>query len=174
LSADAADVLRLELLLGAVQQNAEIVAIDSELAADLVAVAFVQKNSVEQGAVARGQVEQNLADLVLDLAGRNDIQGACASRLWFWAAFLVQRIVSAGSAVVLQKYMIANGVDKGAKALGLAQAAVPPENRKDACECFLAHVFDCVQGLETGAELYLDELGKVCNEVLLRLAVTCA
>jgi hypothetical protein len=70
--------------------------------------------------------------------------------------------------------MIANGVYERAQALRLAQAAVLAKNREDPRKGLLAHIFDCVQGLEPRPELYLEQLGKVLNKMLLRLAVTCA
>jgi hypothetical protein len=45
--------------------------------------------------------------------------------------------------------VVANGIHEGAEALGLAQAAISLQNREDPRESFLAHVFDCVQGLES-------------------------
>jgi hypothetical protein len=48
--------------------------------------------------------------------------------------------------------MIADGVHKRAEALGLAQAAIFPQYREDAGECFLAHVFNRLRGLESRAK----------------------
>ena len=147
--ADSLDVFSLELLFGAVEQYAQIVAVHAKLPADFVAVALVEKDGVEQGAIAGSQVEQNLPDLVFDLAGGHDIQGAGSPSGQFGRALDVERVAAPRGAVVLHEHVAANGIHKGAEALGLAQAAIFPENREDPRKGFLAHVFDCVQGLES-------------------------
>ena len=50
---------------------------------------------------------------------------------------------------MLHEHVVANGIHEGAKAFGLAQAAISSENREDPGKGFLAHVLDCVQGLES-------------------------
>jgi hypothetical protein len=70
--------------------------------------------------------------------------------------------------------MIANGVYERAEALRLAQTAVLAKDRENPCKGLLAHIFDCMQGLEPRPELNLEQLGKVLNEMLLRLGVACA
>ena len=110
------------------EQHAEVVAVYAELAADFVAVALVEEDGVEQGAVAGGQVEQDLADFVFDLAGGDDVKGAGAAGYGLGMAFDVERIAAAGGAVVFEQNVIADGVDEGAQALRIAQAAVAPED----------------------------------------------
>jgi hypothetical protein len=50
---------------------------------------------------------------------------------------------------VLHEHVVANGIHEGAEPFRLAQAAISPQNREDPRKSFLAHVFDCVQGLES-------------------------
>jgi hypothetical protein len=75
---------------------------------------------------------------------------------------------------MLHENVIANGIHEGAEAFGLAQSTVLAQDREYPRECFLAHVFDCMQGLESRPKLYLEQFRKVSNEMLLRLGVTCA
>jgi hypothetical protein len=71
---------------------------------------------------------------------------------------------------MLKKHMVANRIDEGSKALRLAQAA-PAHGRQNAREGLLAHVLDGMRGLQPGSKLELDQLRKICSEVLLRPAV---
>jgi hypothetical protein len=70
--------------------------------------------------------------------------------------------------------MIANRIDKRAEALRLAQAAISAQNREDARESLLTHVFNCLKGLESRPKLYPKQASKVGDEMLLGLAVTRA
>jgi hypothetical protein len=56
---------------------------------------------------------------------------------------------------MFHEHMIANRIDKGAEALGLAQATVFAQDREDTRECLLTHVFDGLRRPESRPELYL-------------------
>ena len=75
---------------------------------------------------------------------------------------------------MFHEHMIADRINKGAEALGLAQAAVSIQDCEDTRECFLTHVFNRLEGLESRPKLYTEQAGKVCDEMLLGLDITRA
>jgi hypothetical protein len=70
--------------------------------------------------------------------------------------------------------MIADSIDEGAKSLWLPQTAVFAQDCEDACKCLLAHIFNCLWGMESRPQLHLKQSGEVRNKMLLRLTVACA
>ena len=154
------------------EQHPQIVAIHAKLPADFVAVAFIEKHSLEQGPVAGIEFQQNRADFVLDLPGSHDFQrvGALVGQLG--PALHIERLAAAGSAVLLKEHSVADCIHKGAQALGLAQPAVLAQNREDAGKGLLTHILDRLWRLKPRAELQLEQPRKIGNEVLLRPVVT--
>jgi hypothetical protein len=75
---------------------------------------------------------------------------------------------------MFHEHVIADRINKGAEALGLAQATVSTQDCEDTRECFLTHVLNCLEGLESRPKLYPKQAGKVCDKMLLGLAVTRA
>ena len=173
--AEALNVLRLEFLLGPMQQNPQIVAFHAKLPADFVAIALVKKDSLQQQPVARGQVKQNLPDFILDLPGdlpgNHHLQRIGAIGQQLGLSFHIQRLAAAGGAVMLKQHVIANLINKGAEALRLAQAAVLAQYRQDTGQGLLSHILDGLRGLEPGAELKLEQFRKIAGKVLLRPGV---
>jgi xanthine/CO dehydrogenase XdhC/CoxF family maturation factor len=61
------------------EEDAEVVAVDAEVAADLVSVALVEEDGLEQGAVSGCDVEEDGANLVLDLVCDGEVEGASSA-----------------------------------------------------------------------------------------------
>ena len=172
MEADALDVFGLEFLLGAVEEDAEIFAVHIKFLTDFVAVALVEKDGFEEGAVAERQAEKNFADFLFDLAGRDDVEGVSAGGGQLRPAFYVQRlVVGAGGAVVLGENVIAYRIDESSEAFRLAEAAVFAKDGENAGKGLLADVFNGLRGLEAGAELELEKLSEIGDKVLLGLTV---
>src|SRR5579872_3150283 len=87
---DALYVFNLELLLRPVEQNPQVLPLDAELAAHLVAVALFQKHSLEQRTVARSQLQQNLAYLLPNLLRCRHVEGIRALGGRLGLAFFIQ------------------------------------------------------------------------------------
>src|SRR5215467_1053180 len=73
---------------------------------------------------------------------------------------------------ILSQDILTNGVNEGAKALGLPNAALTAEDGKDADEGFLADVVDPLRGKQPGAQHDPQELAKISYKVLLRSGVS--
>ncbi len=167
-----AQVLGLEFLLGAMEENAEVAAIDAEFPADLIAVTFFEEDGLEQGAVARSNVEEDGADLVLDLMGDGEVEGAGGAGRQLGLSVGVEGDGSAGGAIVLLKDVGADGIDECAEAFGLAETSFLAEDGEDADECLLTDVFDGVLGLEAGAQFESEQVGEVGHKMLLSFTIS--
>jgi len=88
-------VLDLEFLFGAMEQDPQILPVDAELPADLVSIAFIEKNCFQQGAVSFRKAQENRANFFLDLPGRNDVDDVRTRRSGLWRAFFIERLASA-------------------------------------------------------------------------------
>jgi hypothetical protein len=88
------EVLSLEVLFCAVQQNPEVFAIDSEFAADFFAIAFIEEDGFQQGPISNGQAEQDLLDFHLDLTGNCNAMSVGVFGCKFLSAFFVQRLAA--------------------------------------------------------------------------------
>lgn len=171
---DALKKLRLKVLPGAEEEDAEVVGVNAELAADLAAVALLNKDGLQKGAVARRHAREDFADLRLELAGENLIEdGRAAGGKGRFFRF-IEQAVAGGSAVVLQQHVVADGVDKGAEALGIAKRPVAAEGDEDAGKGLLTDVFDGVGRLETRTELEIEQGGEIADEMFLDAGVSRA
>jgi hypothetical protein len=74
---------------------------------------------------------------------------------------------------VLKQYIVADGVDEGPEALGLAQRIFPPQCGEHSGESLLTHVLDGLGGLKARPEFQMKKLGKIAYEVFLGRQVPC-
>jgi len=124
-SAEFLKVLDFKILFGAVQQDPEIFAIDAEFPANLVPIAFVEKDSFQEGSVPRGHTEQDLLDLDADLPRNCNGMGVGCGGCGLDCTLIIERLGAGGGAVVLEEDVITNGIDEGTETFRLAQGARP-------------------------------------------------
>jgi hypothetical protein len=103
------------------QQNAQVIAIDAEAAADLVLVAFLEEYRAEEVAVARGKRIENGAD-VQHSFGRDEGALQIDEGIRGLEMALFEGLILVNVAVILAQHVLANGINEGAKALGLTDA----------------------------------------------------
>jgi hypothetical protein len=157
-----------------VQQDPEIFAVYAKFPANLVAVAFIEKNSFQEGSVSHGHTEQDLLDLYADLPRNcNGMRVGCGG-CGLDCTLVIERLGAGGGAVVLEEDVIANGIDEGTETFRLAQGAGFSKAGKDAGKCLLAHVLNRLGGLQPRAELQMKQFGEVTNEMLLCAVVPSA
>jgi hypothetical protein len=68
---------------------------------------------------------------------------------------------------VLKENVVADGIDEGAEAFGLAQGAWLAEPGENPGKGLLAHVLDCVGGLEPRAKFQVEQFCEIPDKMLL-------
>jgi hypothetical protein len=174
LTAQFLEVLSLEILFRAMEENSKVLAVNSKFLADFFPVAFIEEDSFEQRSVSYRHAEQYLANLDLNLAGCGYGMRVCSGRYRLDGPVLIERFAAGRSAVMFEQNVIADGIYEGAQALRLAKSTGFPEARKYPSEGFLTHVLDRLRGLEPRAKLQMEQFGEVANEMLLSAGVPSA
>jgi hypothetical protein len=151
-------------------EDPQIVPADAELPANFVFGLVVQKGS-EDGLVALRELCQKLADQGTGLLGDGHFFDVDHFVLNLKMTGFEGDILGTG-AVVLQENVVANGIDEGAEALGVADRSVGANGTNHARERFLAKVVDGIGRKPPGAELQLEKLRKVVNKMTLRRRVS--
>ncbi len=167
-------VFGLEMLFGAKEQDAQVVGVDTKFTANFVTVALIEKDGLQESAIAGGHIGENFADFVLQLTSRDDVMGAGTGRGQLRLVLGVEGLAAVRRAVVLEENVVADGIDESAEAFGLAQSAFLAEGGEDAGKGLLAHVFDGLPGLKPRAKLEVEQLSEVPDEVLLSAKVSSA
>lgn len=121
--ANLLQVLSFEILFCSMQENPEILTVHPEFAAYFVPVPFVEKDRLQKSSIPIGHVEQNLTDLDADLTSDGDAMGIGTGGRDFDRALLIERLTPGARAVMFEEDVVADGIDEGAEALGLAQSA---------------------------------------------------
>jgi hypothetical protein len=173
-SAEFFEVLGLEILFCAVQQNSKVFAFDAEFPADFVPVTFVEEDGLEERSVLCRHSKQDLPDFGLNLAGGRNAVSVRIGRWQLGGSLLIERLAAGGGTVMLEEHVIADCVYEGAKAFGLAQGTRFPQACQHACKRLLTHVFDRLRGLKPRTKLQLEQFGEVRNEMLLSAGVPSA
>src|SRR5437763_1775256 len=149
-----------ELLFGPVEQHPQIVAIDTELSADVIVGALVEKESFEDVSVARRQFVDDAADALAFLAvhqGSLDVFGGGK-----FEVLVEERLGAVGATVLLEDDVVADGIDVGAELPRVAQAAAGrPQRLENAHKYFLPHVVNRLERGQTPAELDQQKLLKI-------------
>jgi predicted DNA-binding protein (UPF0251 family) len=158
-------------LFGAVQEDAQVIAVDAKVAANGILVALFEENFAEKPAVALGHLLEDLPNLLChllvgDSAQHVDVGGG---KVPFFV--VVEGIVPGVCPVVLEQNVVAHGVHESTEAVGLADLSVT-QGDEYAGECFLAYVLNRLRGIQARAELELNQLAEVGDEVFLRSEVS--
>jgi hypothetical protein len=119
-------IFGLEVLLGSKQQYAEILPVDAEFPADLVAVALVKENRLQQVAIPGRHIHQDLPHLGPKLLSRNVPQGVDSRGRRFRLALVVERFAAGRRPVMLKKDVVAYRVHKGTQPVWLPKHAPLP------------------------------------------------
>jgi hypothetical protein len=133
------------------QQNADVVPRDADFAAHIVFLPLFQEDCSQNGAVARRQSFKHLAHYPARVIGDNATQG-----VWFASSetirgLIIEGLHSTGGAKMLRQHVIANGVDQGPQALGIADAALASQQLQATGEGLLLHILDGLSGSQPGA-----------------------
>jgi hypothetical protein len=152
-----------------VHQDAEVLAIDAEVAADGIFITGVEEQPAENLAVLLGHFGEDLADggavlLVDELGfGVDGVGGA-----------VVGRFAEAGDgAIEFEQHVVADGVDERAEGLRISDCTLLTEGLNDTQESLLLYVLYEVGGAKARAELDGKQLTEIRREIPLRLIV-CA
>src|SRR5579883_549768 len=165
---------RFKALLGAVNEDAQVVAIDAKVAANLVLVALFQEHLAKDAAVAFGQIVKDLAHFLFHLPGRHGTEYVDC-RVGNLVGCLVFKRASAGrSAVLLKQNIVADRIDEGTEPLRLANAFRAAQDREEACKRFLANIFDGLWTTQADTQLQLNQFAEIRNKVFLRAEVAGA
>jgi hypothetical protein len=154
-------------LLGTVQKHPQIIAIDAEVAANLIFVPFFKKNLPQQAAVFFGQLFENLADLSLQLLRHHGTQNVDVRRGKVLVFFIFQRTVALRRPVMLQQNVVADGVHESSQPLWLTNATLAAQCDENTGKSLLAHVLDGLRRIQTGTQLQLDQFAEISHEMFL-------
>ena len=87
-------VLGLEILFCAVEQNSKVFALDAEFPANLVPVTFVKKDGFEERSISNRHTKEDLPDFDLDLAGSGNAVCVGIGRGQLASAFFIERFAA--------------------------------------------------------------------------------
>ena len=128
------------------QENADVVPRDADFTAHVVFLSLFKEDCSQDGAVARRQGFEHLADYPACVFGNYATQG-----VWFAGneairGLIIEGFHSTGRAKMLRQHVIANGVDQGSQALGIPDATLASQQVQAAGEGLLPHVLDGLSG----------------------------
>jgi len=141
-------ILNLKFLLGAMEQDSQILPVDAELPADLISIAFIEENCFQQGAVSFRKAKENGANFFLELPGENDVDDVSTRCSGLRRACFIERLAAACGAVMLEENVVAHVVNERPQAFRSAQTLIPAQDIKDPRECFLANIVNGVGRLK--------------------------
>lgn len=154
------------------QQYAQVVAVYPEVVADLIFVTLLEEDFAEQPAVTLRHLVEDFADFMRHLLVCNSAEHIHVGGWEVALLFVIERIVTGRSAIVLEQYVVAHGIDEGPEAIGLPDLSVA-QGGKDTGESFLAHIFDSLWRVQTGTQFELDQFAEIRDEMFLRPEVSC-
>ena len=150
-------------------QHSKVAAIDLQVAADVVLVALVEEQPLEQELLALGKALQRGVDcLALLGSDQAEIRGRARRCL---VVVLFERCCAGIGALHLEQHVVADAVDKGAEALRAGQPAFLLQRREHPHEGFLAGVLDLGRRAQPGAQLQHQQFSEVAGEMTLGVGV---
>src|SRR5262245_55203175 len=155
----------------AMEQHAQIVTGDVEFGAELLPAGLVEEDGAQYLPVRLRQLVEHAADLQREVLRDQVVEDARAggARVGVLRHLLEPRAL----AHLLEEHVVADGVDEGAQALGLADAFLRADDAQNAQERLLTDVVDfSLMGAQAATQLDADELAEVARKVLLDLRVT--
>jgi hypothetical protein len=153
-----------------VQQHAQILAPDAELAAHRVFVPLVQKDCLKDLAVPLRKLSKQGSHVSEALFG-NEFRFHSRARTPKVCSLVIQLGGAALLAEVLEDDVIADRVHISAKPLRLVESGALPQRPEHAEKNLLAKVLHILRRPETRAQLNEKQAGEIVHEVLLSLRV---
>jgi hypothetical protein len=161
---------RPEFLLGAVNQHAQIVASNAKPEANFVFGLLFQQGA-KDGLVPVGELGKYSPDHVASFLGDNEFLDAHDFVLDFGVRRF-QREIPGARPIVFQKNVVTDGIDEGTQAFRFADRAVGTDGTNYARERFLTEIIDCFGWKTAGAQLQLEQLREIGDEMSLRRRVS--
>jgi len=149
------------------QENAQIIATDGELGANVILVDVFEENGREYGTVTLGKLGQDVSDDLASFGGDNQFFEVESLIGNFGVRGIERNVLGAGT-VMLEENVIANGIDKGAEAVTLTNAAIGAKRAKNTAKSLLAEVVDDLWRQVTSAKFELEKMRKIDNKMAFR------
>jgi hypothetical protein len=156
---------------GAVEEDAEIVTVHAELAADLVLILLLEKDRLEELAVTRCELFERSPDLARTFC-RDEVAFEIDEPVWWILLMLLGGLGAGGIPKVLEHHVVADTVDEGAEALRMMKTILGAESTKETGEGLLLNIFDDFRRTEACAEFDGHQLGEIGDKMMLHVRVS--
>ncbi len=147
-----------------VDQNAKIVAVNTEIATNFIVIAILKKTCLQKMAVSFRKGGQNRADMFAILLALHKF---FQPQLFIGNFSKFQRfmVIAGVIATAFRKNVLANGVYVSAETAGVIHAA-SLHGHKHATEGFLPHIFNCVRvntaSAQSDSQAFTEVRDKMC------------
>ena len=152
-------------LLGAMQQDSQIIPVHTKVLTYRVLVTFFQEDFAQQPPIPLWQLVENLTDPLLHFFVRQDrhnIQRLIGNIHGF---FVIVQILARSRAIVLQQYIVANGIHKSPQPFRLFDSALATQSGEDPDKSLLPQVGDDLWRMHPGTQLELDQLAEINDKM---------
>ena len=143
---------RAKSVFGAVDQDPQIVTRDAETTADVVFRLLFEKDGSENSPVSFGKLFENLSHGSSSFLANSLFLGVDHLVRHFKMLGFERNVLVAG-AIVLEKDVVADGIDISAEAAGFAYATVGAKGAKHAGKRFLAQIIHRIGSQKASAKL---------------------
>jgi hypothetical protein len=153
-----------------VQQNTQVLTVNTVGFAHFPLVTFFEENHTEQITVPGRQFFEHHTNLVSPF-GTHKNALSVRHRPYRFTIFLGYRI-AVSSTVKLTQYVLAYGVYKSAEPLGTLDTAIFSDRGQHPKEGFLAGIFAKMGTTEAAPQLQMEHLAEICGEMTLCSGIT--
>lgn len=151
--------------------NAQIVAIDLHFTAELIFVALVEEEAVQQSAIGRREFGQDFADLPGTLLC-NEFRFNRAGAIYGFMRFFVDLHGAFAGTEELQKHVFTDRVYEAAEAFRIDDGMLLTDSREHAKEGLLSQVGNQLRIPQPLAKLYEQKFAEVGGEVRLHVVIS--
>jgi len=147
------------------QQDSQIIPVHTKVLTYRVLVTFFQEDFAQQPPIPLWQLVENLTDPLLHFFVRQDrhnIQRLIGNIHGF---FVIVQILARSRAIVLQQYIVANGIHKSPQPFRLFDSALATQSGEDPDKSLLPQVGDDLWRMHPGTQLELDQLAEINDKM---------
>ncbi len=123
------------------QQNPQIIPVDTEVTAYFVLVPLLEENLAQQTPVALGKLFQYFPNFLFRLFGGEDAEQIHSFGRNIRLLLIIQRIEAGPRSIMFKQDVVTNGIHERAQTLGLQDSSIAQSHKKSS-ESFLTDILD--------------------------------